>query len=476
VYSERDKSRALKRLLKNGLNFRATVNELGYPTVHALQNWWLKAPQETVKKNHAAANFRSRVQKVRNHRLECSYEVKMEAIHRCYTLGESPTLVAKELGVSSGAVICNWRRVHLGEGSLKPMKKRLKPPHEEHSEVTETKGEAPKTYEELKKAYEALQVEREKLALERDVLAMTIEILKKDPGVNPEALSNREKVVIVDAMGNQFSRPRVMEHLKLPRSSYYYTKSAIAAADKYADVRRIIRDLFEQNRSAYGYRRIWGELKKLGIRLSEKVVRFLMIEEKLVVAGCKKRRYSSYQGELTPAPENLLERDFHAGMPNEKWLTDITEFSIPAGRVYLSPIVDCFDGLVVAWSLGTSPNSELTNSSLKKAIGTLKKERPIIHSDRGVHYRWTDWIHLTTKNKLVRSMSKKGCSPDNAACEGFFGRLKNECFYNRSFTTLSTDDFIAYIDDYIRWYNTKRAKQSLGYLSPDEYRQQLFAT
>ena len=131
--------------------------------------------------------------------------------------------------------------------------------------------------------------------------------------------------------------------------------------------------------------------------------------------------------------------------------------------------------MVVAWSLGTSPNAKLANSSLKKAMITLNEESPIIHSDRGCHYRWPDWIHLTIKNNLIRSMSKKGCSPDNAACEGFFGRLKNECFYYKSFADMSTDEFIAYVDNYIQWYNTKRSKQSLGYLSPAEFRQQLLA-
>ena len=473
MYSRRDKNRVLERLKQNGMNIRQTINELGYPSVPTLQNWWLRAPEESAKTKRAEARCKAR--KIRHSQVQLSEESKMDALHRCYTLGESPSQVAKEIGVSSGAVICNWRRKHLGGGSLKPMKKRSAPPQQEYPEVPDTGSDAPETYEELKKAYETLQIEREKLAMERDVFEKTIEIIKKDPGVNPEALSNQEKVVIVDALQENHSRPMLRNYLKLTKSSYYYAKSAMKAACKYADARIKIRDIFEENRSVYGYRRIWGELRKLGIFLSEKVVRCLMNEEGLVIKQHKKRRYRSYLGELTPAPENLLERDFHADKPNEKWLTDLTEFSIPAGKVYLSPIVDCYDGMVVAWSLGTSPNAELANSSLKKAMITLNEESPIIHSDRGCHYRWPDWIHLTIKNNLIRSMSKKGCSPDNAACEGFFGRLKNECFYYKSFANMSTDEFIAYVDNYIQWYNTKRSKQSLGYLSPAEFRQQLLA-
>ncbi|MEG1799707.1 MAG: IS3 family transposase, partial [Synergistaceae bacterium] len=95
---------------------------------------------------------------------------------------------------------------------------------------------------------------------------------------------------------------------------------------------------------------------------------------------------------------------------------------------------------------------------------------PVLHSDRGCHYRWPGWIELTKRRGLIRSMSRKGCSPDNAACEGFWGRLKNECFYNRSFADYSSDMFIKYIDNYIKWYNEKRIKSTLGYLSPKDYR------
>lgn len=156
------------------------------------------------------------------------------------------------------------------------------------------------------------------------------------------------------------------------------------------------------------------------------------------------------------------------------WLTDITEFNIPAGKVYLSPLIDCFDGLAVSWSIGTSPSADLVNSMLDEAITTLKEdEHPIIHSDRGCHYRWPGWIDRMDDASLTRSMSKKGCSPDNSACEGFFGRLKNEMFYDRSWKNVSIDEFINTLDAYIRWYNQDRIKESLGWMSPLEYRRSL---
>jgi putative transposase len=213
-------------------------------------------------------------------------------------------------------------------------------------------------------------------------------------------------------------------------------------------------------------RRVW---------ISEKVVQRLMKQERLVAAAPKRRRYGSYVGEISPAPENIVNRDFRAAAPNEKWLTDITEFQIPAGKVYLSPVIDCFDGLVVSWSIGTRPDAELVNSMLDAAIETVASgdEKPIVHSDRGAHYRWPGWISRIANAKLVRSMSRKGYSPDNAACEGFFGRLKNELFYPRNWQSTTIEQFIEVLDTYIRWYNEKRIKVSLGSLSPVEYRKSL---
>jgi len=200
-----------------------------------------------------------------------------------------------------------------------------------------------------------------------------------------------------------------------------------------------------------------------------------MKQENLVPIARKRRRYGSYMGEISPAPDNLLNRDFRASAPNEKWLTDITEFQIPAGKVYLSPMIDCFDGMVVSWSIGTRPDAELVNTMLDVAIETVavSSERPVVHSDRGGHYRWPGWLSRISDAKLVRSMSRKGCSPDNAACEGFFGRLKNELFYARDWMSVSIEEFVSTLDDYIRWYNDTRIKDSLGFRSTIEHRRGL---
>ncbi len=148
---------------------------------------------------------------------------------------------------------------------------------------------------------------------------------------------------------------------------------------------------------------------------------------------------------------NLLERNFHAEKPNEKWLTDIAEFRIPEGKVYLSPIIDCFDGMVVSWAIGISPDAELVNTMLDGALACLSDgERPVIHTDRGCHYRWPRWISRMAGAGLIRSMSQKACCPNNTRCEGFFGILKSDMFYATSWKGVSSEKFINELDIFLR--------------------------
>ena len=122
--------------------------------------------------------------------------------------------------------------------------------------------------------------------------------------------------------------------------------------------------------------------------------------------------------------------------PEELLLTDLTKFAIPAGKVYLSPMTDCFDGILIIWRISEHSNADLVNRMLDDVIARINKDsKPIIHTDRGFHYRWSGFNRMEI-NGDTRSMPKKGCSPDNAACEGLFGRIKNEFFYNRNWSNV----------------------------------------
>ena len=387
--------------------------------------------------------------------------MKQAAVIALCARQESAQAVAQKVGVCRPTSY-NWKNQRLGREAPAFMKPRPEsPPSPER--------------EELERQLESLRRDVHRLRLEHDLLKKANELIKKDTGIHRQPLTNREKTLLVDALRQTYLLPELFEALGLARSSYFYHRIRLQVADKHADVRHAMADIFERNHRCYGYRPMEASLSRQCVRLSEKVVQRLMKQECLVVAKPKRRRYGSYLGEISPAPENLLNRDFTAAAPNEKWLADISEFQIPAGKVYLSPMIDCFDGQVVSWSIGTRPDAELVNTMLDAAIETVgsNNERPVVHSDRGAHYGWPGWVSHIANAKLIRSMSRKGCSPDNAACEGFFGRLKTELFYPRNWQSTSDEQFTQALDSYIRWYNEKRVKISLGSLSPVEYRKNL---
>jgi len=267
--------------------------------------------------------------------------LKLEAIKRCFSLGEGVEYVSREIGYSRMSIY-KWYRQYqkYGVAGLMSSKKQIKRENVDF----DTKSSKDSNISELQEQIKQLQ-------MEVDVLKEALNLLKKDPGINVTELKNREKAVVIDAIKDRYSLPDLLRTLKIAKSSYYYQERVLKQPDKYNAVREKIIELFAENRSCYGYRRIYQQLKKLGITVSEKIVRSIMKSENLAVKSKRIKKYSSYKGEISPEVENVINRDFHAEKPNQKWLTDITEFSIPAGKLYLSPIVDCFDGMIVKWNI-----------------------------------------------------------------------------------------------------------------------------
>ena len=360
--------------------------------------------------------------------------------------------------------IYTWRRKYLKYGMVGLMAKRKSIPRKPLS----PDAPRPQSEEML-----ALQEQVRHLQFEVDVLKETLALLKKDPGADLAALKNREKAVIIGTSREKYALPILLTYFHMAKSSYYQ-QAVMNKPDKDLPFRGQITSIFHESRGVYGYRRIHLALKRKGIILSEKVIRHMMKEAGLAALVPNRAKYSSYLGEITPGVDNMISRDFHAKQPYEKLLTDITEFALLDGKLYLSAMIGCFDGMVIGWTIDPRPNADLVNTVLDGVIAELPDGcYPAVHSDRGCHYRWLGWIQRMREAGLTRSMSKKGCSPDNVACEGFFGRLKNEMFYGCSWIGVSPDNFAQELDDSINWYNCKRIKLSLGGLSPIEYRQHL---
>jgi transposase InsO family protein len=439
---------------------------LGYPSRKRLTQWY-KEYQESgglLKKFSGKYKYSDEFEpekritrRKQNGMIQFSQEQKKEEVIQ---RNESVATVVNRASIDKQTLEA-WKKVLFSEENAKSMDRSKRPDLPDDRDVL---------LAELESLKEKIYWQR----MELDVLVKTAEIIKKGKGIDPRKLENNEKTRLIDALRNEYLLKDLLKIIEMPKSSYFYQEVAQQKPDKYTDLRTEVNKVFFENKSCYGYRRVHAAIKGNGVIISEKVIQMIMRQEQLVVTVKRRRKYNSYKGEISPAAENVVARDFHADSPNTKWLTDLTEFHIPAGKVYLSPIVDCFDGLAVSWTLGTNPDSELVNTMLDGAIRTLATgEHPIVHSDRGFHYRWPSWISRMKNAGLTRSMSRKGCSPDNSACEGFFGRLKNEMFYNRSWRNVSIDNFISELDSYLKWYNEKRIKMSLGGMSPIAYRRSI---
>lgn len=200
------------------------------------------------------------------------------------------------------------------------------------------------------------------------------------------------------------------------------------------------------------------------------ISRWAMASEGLVARRRSRLRWGSYSGEASPAPPNLPlgedgAHDFGACAPNRLWVTDITELGLPGGRKPCpGPVVDCFDGRPVSWSAGARPTAELASAGPRAACATLPEgERPVIHSDRGGHYRWPGRVSICERSGPVWSMPGKPGSPDDARKEGFFGTLKQEFFYSSDWAGVELSDLVAAPGSWMRWFCSGRMKEGSGW-------------
>ena len=454
-----DTRRRARELMELGLSVREVSRRMGgRPSATCLDQWrrqWFPGVSRRGKP------------------VALSAKEKNAAVMRVVA-GEDLERVAAEVGCAPGTLRA-WRRAFALKGQAGLMT------HRDARERCEriSARDLPDDVELLK----AMVVE---LRFEADLARQMLEIVKKDPGADPAALSNREKTLLVEALRPRYSPTFSMRRLRLPASTYYDQRKAMAGADRDGDIRAAVVDLFEASGRTWGYRRVKAGLDEdRGLAgASEKRVRRVMSQEGLrPVSAGRARAYRSYDAATdTAGPEvpNVPLRpdgthDFSAGAPNVLWVSDVTEFRLPDDprRVYLSPVLDCCDGSVVGWKTALSASSaELTDPALAMACAGLRPgDAPTCHTDRGAHYHARSWIGLCRSHGVSRSMSRKGRSPDNARMEGFFGTLKAERFHGRDWSGWSAEDFAAEVDSWIVDHNTRRKKLSLGWRTPMEYRQ-----
>ena len=430
--------------------------QLGYPNSGTMSRWIKADPRHDPDR----AQYRSK-----------PIVPKLEAIRRVAD-GESISAAARAVGLSRAQVRVSVNMyAEGGTAALLPKatvrrtagmaKKKTAPGKAPYETPPQVPAELPDDPDELKAIIGRLEFDN---AVLREVLA----VLKADPAFTPGSLARDEKAKAALALQPRYGAVAACAALGLAHSTFYSVIDRLTRPDRDDGLDgAVARAFLEDGAAARGYRFVTVRASEiLGRPVSEKRVRRSMAKQGFEVcyAG-RRRKYSSYKGEIDPPAPNLLLRPdgthrFSAGRPNEIWASDITQFSLPdGGKVYLSAVIDLFDGKPVGWSAGTSPDADLANSSLMKAALTLRPgEGPIVHADRGCHYRWDGWKTICADFGLTRSMSRKAKSPDNAACEGFFGAFKNEVFYGRDWSGWTSEAFVGLIDAMMSWWSSGRLK------------------
>lgn len=342
-------------------------------------------------------------------------------------------------------------------------------------------------------------LERARLAEVRLAEALAVLDTLKAPG--PSSLSNSEKHRAgrrAKTISPLVRIADVVRDFRIARSTYFSQADIERREDKYRALRSRIKQSFKKSHERYGAQSIWKDLRRgegvaisgaelaegdmtTPVIVSEKVIRIIMAEEGLVPVQIRnaRRHYDSYIGETDERPANHPLRedgthDFHADKPGRLVVTDVTEFSLDAGKVYLSPIIDCYDGCPIAWRISLHPTDDLTAGSLEDALPMLERGC-LIHTDGGGNYRSKRWKTLCEENGLIRSMSRKAKSPDNARAEGFFGTLKQEFFYAKKWKNIKLRRFMKLLDAYLVWYRDEKIKKALGWKTITEHRAALSA-
>ncbi|MFC6478330.1 IS3 family transposase [Pseudomonas asuensis] len=288
-------------------------------------------------------------------------------------------------------------------------------------------------------------------------------------GSKQAALSAREKTQLVIGLRQNYPLAALLKATDLARSTFYYQSKALAAADKYADLKSTIKTLFERHKGRYGYRRITAALRNQGTAVNHKTIQRLMGILALKSSVRRRNKYRAYRGATSRTTPNQLNRNFSAERPNERWVTDITEFNVGGQKLYLSPILDLYNREIVAYELARRPVFDMVRDMMGKAFKRLRRdEAPLLHSDQGWHYQMPAFGRLLERRGLTQSMSRRGNCLDNAAMESFFAVLKSELYYREAFNSVAQLE--STLRGYIRYYNHDRLKLSLYGLSPVQFR------
>ncbi|PEL22166.1 IS3 family transposase [Bacillus toyonensis] len=378
-----------------------------------------------------------------------SAQFKLDVLNYMNEQGTSSDEAAAIFNISSSGLIRKWRKQFTSQGTDALISKK----EGRLNMMKKTK----KSTTPMKESIEELQIEVERLRME-NAYFKKVECLS----------SKQDKVKVLFELKAEFPIHALIKLACIPRSTYYYWLKKRNAPDKDAEIKALIQTIYNEHKGRYGYRRIRDELMNRGYPINHKKVQRIMIELGLACL-VRIKKYRSYKGNVGKVASNILERNFQAETPNKKWVTDITEFKVLGEKLYMSPMLDLFNGEIITYTISSKPTYSLVSNMLDQALERLTEaDTPLIHSDQGWHYQMEKYRCSLTKRGITQSMSRKGNCYDNAVIENFFGIMKSELLYLNEFE--SVEHFKRELAKYIDYYNHKRIKAKLKGMSSVQYR------
>ena len=410
-----------------------------------------------------------------------SKEFKQIAIERVLSNHESVWSVAIDMGLRSKTRLESWIKSYIENGYNVVIKKKGRSStRDQEKEIHRRVGEGEQT------SSRTTIEEDYRSRILKKIVCLNSQGRKEVKQRLTEAVAElrQELNCSLDFILTTINTNDLLPHL--PRSDYYYWKNRIDPDTKKTDLMAAISTIFADNHKRYGYRRITLQLKNQGWSVNHKAVKRLMSKLKLY-GITPKAKYKSYKGDFNGTVDNKLlykqvdtkkhktefKRDFSTTGVNEKWTTDVSEFHIAAGKLYLSPILDMHNREIVSYNISKSPGYMQITDMLNKAFRKYKNLKGLIfHSDQGWQYQMSQYHRALKDHKITQSMSRKGNCLDNSPMENFFGKMKNEMFYGHEYEFKTLEQLQKAMDDYIDYYNNKRIQVKLKGLTPCQARNQ----
>ena len=406
---------------------------------------------------------------------------KLAAINRVLEDGEPIKSVAVDIGLTNDSILQQWIKSYIENGYNVVTKKKGRPSTRDKGKEDNRgagEGERGTSRATVEEDYRGRIIKKTASLSSRGRKEEKEQLTKAVTELRQELKCSLD--FILDTINTNDSLP------DLPRSDYYYWKNRIDPDTKNTDLMDAIAAIYTDNHKRYGYRRITLQLKNEGWAVNHKTVKRLM--SKLKIYGITPRsKYKSYKGGFNGTVDNKLLhksvdtkkhkteyiRDFSTSDVNEKWTTDVSEFHIAAGKLYLSPILDMHNREIVSYSISKHPGYMQIKDMLNKAFNKFDDLGNLIfHSDQGWQYQMYHYRKELKKRGITQSMSRKGNCLDNSPMENFFGKMKNEMFYGHEFEFETLEQLQEAMEEYIDYYNNKRIQVKLKGLTPCQARNQ----